>query len=138
MPLLFVCQSVSKRNSSSRRGVVVASGVAQCGCSACVRSTRLNQSAKYPGLVPLLEFAEPWAQDGTAGKNKRARKTKAFRQMRTHSPPRSKPVRLAAGHQTAGFEPVGTLIRMETRKQIVSIQSSGMQKSSQIRPTLTA
>src|SRR6266581_6333042 len=85
MPLLFVCQSVSKRNSSSSRGVVVARGVAQCGCSACVLSTRLNQFAKYPGLVPPLGFVT-CEGEATAASSEPARMTKALRQNRTLSP----------------------------------------------------
>src|SRR5208283_2845071 len=39
---------MSYRNSCSSRGVVVARGVIQWGCSACVADTMLNQSENNP------------------------------------------------------------------------------------------
>src|SRR5215470_10357800 len=81
MLALLVCQKISYRNSSSSRGVVVATGVIQCGCSACVLSTRSNQSAKYPPPDPLWLCC---ADNGRANKNNNAGETTKLRKIRTN------------------------------------------------------
>src|SRR5437773_11155282 len=70
---------------------------------------RLHHYGSSLNSIPLLsEYREPSGRcvfaarglrrdDGTAGKNKRTSKTKTFRQMRTHSPMSSKPVRQPLG-----------------------------------------
>src|SRR5579859_1636046 len=68
MPCLLFCQSWSYRNSSSRRGVVVAIGVIQWGCSSFVLSTRPNQLVKYPSCAGSKEGI-PTHHTATASKH---------------------------------------------------------------------
>ena len=102
--------------SASRR--TVASGVAQCGWSACVVSTRVNQFAKYPGslsppaLVPVCEWA------GTAPKTKITNVKNAFLQRRTWSP--LSPRTLTESRNLK--RKVATLIQIEPANQIVLIR----------------
>ena len=57
-PPAFVCsKNSSYRNSCSSRGVMVASGVIQCGCEALAVRAMLAQVSKKPypkGVVPIL------------------------------------------------------------------------------------